>query len=110
MRSTLTVTVGDAALDELVITKMRVGPPERNGMLVSLSIGDPVTPISAETISMTVRIPMDVMDTPETIQAQALKRCADVIGKQLTEISRQGLGVTAGNGNIIYLRTMIPQT
>ena len=102
------MTVGDAALDELVITKMRVGPPERNGMLVSLSIGDPVTPISAEALSMTVRIPMDVIDTPETIQAQALKRCADVIEKQLTDISKQGSGVTAGPGNVIYLRTTTP--
>ncbi len=72
-------------MDEMVITRMKVGPSDHTGMLVSLSIGNPEVMVSPETISMTVRITSSLAASAEDIQAEALRRCAEVLREQLSK-------------------------
>jgi hypothetical protein len=73
----------------LSITKMRVGLPDADGLLVSLSIGDPDEAISPEMVSMTVRVNSGLWARPEDLQVEALKRCAQVVGEQIAQSQEQ---------------------
>jgi hypothetical protein len=66
-------------MEKLAIVRMRVGPPDRDGMLVSLSIGDPRESVSAQSISMTLRVAADFGRSAREIQAAALRRCAEIL-------------------------------
>jgi len=77
-----------------------VGPPDRDGLLVSLSIGDPAGPVAGQSISMTLRVPGDLGRSARDIQAAALRRCTEILGGEVALDD----GACDRDGNVVRLQ------